>query len=59
MVKAVAMPWDRANILRVYGIRGATETVDSVAPALLPEPRVLDATLARVGPTTPTRAPVG
>jgi hypothetical protein len=56
MAKAVAMPSDRAKTLRVYRVCGAKETVESSVPASLPEPGVLDPTLARFGPTTPARA---
>jgi hypothetical protein len=50
------MPAHRLNTVQVYGIRDATETVDSPARALVPDPGVLAPTLARVGPTTPKRA---
>ena len=50
------MPAHRLNTVQVYGIRDATETVDSPARALVPDPGVLAPTLARVDPTTPTRA---
>ncbi len=47
------MPAHRLNTVQVYGIREATESVDSPARALLPDPGVLAPTLAHVGPTTP------
>jgi hypothetical protein len=50
------MPAHRLNTVQVHEIRKATETVDSPARALVPDPGVLAQTLARVGPTTPTRA---
>jgi hypothetical protein len=45
------MASDWAKTLQVYGIREATETVDSPARAPAPEPKVLDPTLARGDPT--------
>jgi hypothetical protein len=53
------MPAHRLSAVQVYGIREATETVDSPARALVPDPGVLGPTLARVGPMTPTRASQG
>src|SRR5262249_7237253 len=50
--RAVGHASHRAKTLRVYWIREATETVDSPARARVPQPGLLNPTLARFGPTT-------